>query len=356
MKSVLYRPRHVVIRSRRLGSRQLAVGVALLFALLVSVVALGSQSRSNSAVAAPVSRDGVSRTIPAREPPPRVAAPPSAPEPSAQAAPPAAVAPPAAPPAAPLVEPGAELTIGDFFVHIPPAFSERMRVIVALHGMGGRGSDFCQMLLARADREGWVVVAPTFAYGDWRDPNQVTTEESSRFIPRLHEFLQQLPEQTGLPLEPRAALFGFSRGAQLAQRFAMIYPEQTLGVAALSAGTYTLPASATQVNGQRVTLRYPFGVADLKERFGREFNLDALRGIPFWIAVGGDDRNPTDLPRQWDPYLGNTRVSRAEAFAQWLRDTGVQVQLVVLPGVDHAIADEERARALDFFATLDPAR
>jgi predicted esterase len=271
------------------------------------------------------------------------------------AAVPAAVPPPA-PVLTPLVEPGAELTIGDFFVHIPPAFSDHMRVLVALHGMGGRGSDFCQALLARADREGWVVVAPTFAYGDWRDPNQVSNEESSRFIPRLHDFLLELPERTGLPLEPRVTLYGFSRGAQLAQRFAMIYPEQTLGVAALSAGTYTLPLSRTEVNGQAVTLRYPFGTADVKERFGREFNADALRGIPFWVAVGADDRNSADVPRQWDPYLGNNRVARAEAFAQWLQDNGVRVQLSVFPGVGHAMSDEERMRALDFFASLEPAR
>jgi len=348
VKNVHYRPRQTVVRSQHMGARRLAVGGALLLALLVSGLAIGSQVRSTPVVAAPVSRDGVSRTVPAREAPARGAA-----------APPAAVAPaaaPAAPVAAPLVDPGAEFTVDDFFVHIPPAFKDHMWVLVALHGMGGQGSDFCQMLLSRADREGWVVVAPTFAYGDWRDPSQVTTEESSRFIPRLHAFLQSLPERTGLPLESRVALFGFSRGAQLAQRFAMIYPEQTLAVAALSAGTYTLPLSQTRVEGQTVTLRYPFGVADLKDRFGREFNADALRQIPFWIGVGGQDTNPTDLPRQWDPYLGTTRVARAQAFAQHLRDAGVSVQLSVIPGVDHAISDEERARALDFFATLEQGR
>jgi predicted esterase len=258
----------------------------------------------------------------------------------------------AAPPPAPLVEPGSEIVVGDYFVHMPPVFTERMEVLVALHGMGGRGSEFCQALLSRTDRERWIVVAPTFAYGDWRDPNQVMREESSRFIPKLHEFLEELPARTGLSIEPKAAFLGFSRGAQLAQRFAMVYPEQTLGVAALSAGTYTLPLSQTEVDGHAVTLRYPFGTADIGERFGRQFDPTALRGIPFWIGVGAEDRNPADLPRQWDPYLGTNRVARAEAFAQRLREGGTPVQLALVPGVGHSITEEMDTRALDFIAGL----
>jgi predicted esterase len=335
-----YQPRHQLVSSRRPGHRRIAVVVALLLAAVVLAGVTWDHGRSAPVVAAPVSRDGVSRVVPPRESVPAVV-------------PAEAPAAPAAPVrTAPLVEPGSELVIGDFFVHLPPAFTDRMEVLVALHGMGGRGSEFCQSLLSRADRERWVVVAPTFAYGDWRDPNQVTREESSRFIPRLHEFLAELPARTGLPLEQKAAFFGYSRGAQLAQRFAMVYPEQTLGVAALSAGSYTLPQSQLEVNGQAVTLRYPFGTADLRERFGRDFNPSALGGIQFWVAVGASDNNPNDLPRQWDPYLGNNRVARAEAFAQRLREVGAPTQLALFPGVGHAVTEEMTARALDFIDSL----
>src|SRR5262249_21784394 len=97
----------------------------------------------------------------------------------------------------------------------------------------------------------------------------------------------------------------------------------------------------------------PFGTADLRERFGRSLDLEALRHIPFWLAVGGDDRNPTDLPRQWDPYLGDSRLARAQAFAQRLADAGVPVTLNVFPGVGHGITDEMGTRALDFIAGLE---
>ncbi|MBX5492689.1 MAG: hypothetical protein IRZ14_16180 [Chloroflexi bacterium] len=261
---------------------------------------------------------------------------------------------PAAPPARTTarVQAGASLTLDEFFVHVPPTIRGRLRVLVALHGMGGAGQPFCEGILARTDSEQWLVVAPTYPYGDWRDPNTVMREESARFIPRLHQFLAELPDRTGLDVEPRAVLLGYSRGAQLAQRFAMVYPEQTRAVAAISAGTYTLPFSSLEVDGQSVRLNYPFGIADLRERFGREFQPAALRDIPFWIGVGANDNNPADLPRQWDPYLGTTRVERAQTFARRVAELGAPVELTVFEGMDHAIGDEVRLKALDFLASV----
>jgi pimeloyl-ACP methyl ester carboxylesterase len=250
------------------------------------------------------------------------------------------------------VAPGRDSFSDEFFVHVPPQVGRPLRVLVTLHGMGGEGRAFCTAFLQRTDREGWVVVAPTFAYGDWHDPTQVTREESTRFLPRLHDFLETLPARSGLQLEPRVLLYGYSRGAQLADRFALVYPEQTRGVAALSAGTYTLPLGQFELDGQMTPLPYPFGITDLPQRFGREFDLDSLRQVPFWIGVGDLDRNPADLPRRWDPYLGETRVARAESFARRLNEAGVQGQLTVFPDLDHTATDVMSARALEFLSTL----
>ena len=125
-------------------------------------------------------------------------------------------------------------------------------------------------------------------------------------------------------------------------------------MAALSAGTYTLPASQTQVRGRAVTLPYPFGTADLPQRFGHSLDPAALQTIPFLVGVGADDRNPADLPRQWDPYLGDTRVARAEAFTRRMGELGVPIQLNLFPGVDHSVTDEMCNRALAFIAALPP--
>jgi predicted esterase len=326
-------------------------------ALALGGVALAGAGRS-AVVAAPSSHDGLSRVALARPPesttdPAPVVEVALPPPPLARAADGQAFAvAPALPARAPLVAPRSDNDFGEFYVHVPPVITGRLRVLVALHGMGQEAHSFCDALLARADHANWLVVAPTYNYGDWRDPNQVAREESSRFIPRLHEFLEELPTRTGLDLEPRAALLGFSRGAQLAQRFAMIYPEQTLAVVAFSAGSYTLPASRARVENRDVALTYPLGTADVQERFGRRFDSAALQRIPFLVGVGADDRNPADLPRQWDAHLGDNRLARAEAIVGRLTNLGVPAELAIFPGVGHSLTDAMRGRAIDFIAAL----
>lgn len=125
--------------------------------------------------------------------------------------------------------------------------------------MGGGGAAFSRELLACAAANDWIVVAPTFAYRDYRDPALVRGDDTI-FLPRLAAILDGLPARTGLALRPRVLLYGFSRGAQTAHRFATIYPERVLGVAALSAADYTLPTAVAPGDGR--PLPFPYGVAD----------------------------------------------------------------------------------------------
>src|SRR5580765_4778945 len=62
------------------------------------------------------------------------------------------------------------------------------QVIVALHGMGGNGEAFGRDLIEQADRYGWLLVAPTIDYGDWKDPNQVAREDP-KLISALSDYL-----------------------------------------------------------------------------------------------------------------------------------------------------------------------
>ena len=72
-----------------------------------------------------------------------------------------------------------EFTVEDYFVHVPHGVSDPAPVLVALHGMGGTGPGACDGVRSWADREGWVLVGPTFAYGDWTNPEQVAREGPS---------------------------------------------------------------------------------------------------------------------------------------------------------------------------------
>src|SRR5262249_27235327 len=140
--------------------------------------------------------------------------------------------------------------VQDVYVRPPANPSDQpVQVLIALHGMGGNGTDFGSALAAQADANNWLIVAPTIAYGDWTDPSQITHEDPA-LIAWLSDYIANLGQRTGQNVQPRVLLFGHSRGAQLALRFTEIHPNQVAGVAAVSAGTYTLPVSTDARTGQ----------------------------------------------------------------------------------------------------------
>lgn len=265
------------------------------------------------------------------------------------AATPAAVMPPA--PAARV------LSFPDEFVYVPAGAAARqpVTVLVTLHGMGGEGRVFCRSLLAEADRNGWVLVAPTFRYYEnWHDPAAVLKDDVAA-VQRLKAMLDQLPELTGLRLRPRVLLYGFSRGSQVAHRFALVYPTRVLGVAALSAGAYTLPVAEWTGGGERRALPLPFGTADMAQQFGQPADLAALKQVRFWVAVGGGDTRDADVPAAWTPYIGSNRLARARAFAEALNRLGVPAVLTVFPGAGHQETPEMRAAASTFLREVSTA-
>ena len=233
--------------------------------------------------------------------------------------------------------------VSDVYVRAPQNAQpeQLLQVVIALHGMGGNGADFGSALAARADNYGWLLVAPTINYGDWTDPNQITHEDPA-LVAWLSDYIQNLSDRTGYAVQPKVLLFGHSRGAQLALRFSEIHPEQVAGVAAVSAGTYTLPLTRDAVSGK--VLDFPFGVADLaRDDGGQPFDASQFDTLPVWIGVGGADANPADVPAAWTPYIGPDRVDRAQTFADTLRNQGGDVSLTVFPDIDHTLTDAMRA-------------
>src|ERR1700730_6107190 len=181
-----------------------------------------------------------------------------------------------------------------------------LQVLIALHGMGGNGTDFGNALASQADAHGWLIVAPTISYGNWNQPTQ-SIHEDPALVAWLSDYVRTLASRTGYAVQPRVLVFGHSRGAQLALHFAEIHPEQVVAVSAASAGTFTLPFSRDTQTGQ--ALQFPFGVADLASTDGGQaFNPKGFESVPIWIGVGGADNIESDVPDAWDPFIGTDRL------------------------------------------------
>lgn len=238
---------------------------------------------------------------------------------------------------------------GDFFLYIPTNAAARgpLQVLVTVHGMGGNGTSFCQNLINRAEQDGWILVSPTYHYRDNFNPVTVR-QDDTELLPRLAQYIDDLPAKTGLPIRDKVLLYGFSRGAQIVHRFAEFYPDKTLAVALFAAGTYTLPMPTMNVGGTSTTLDLPYGVADLQRYTGAPFDAAAFRQIPFFIGVGGADDHAGDAPPAWNPYNGTTRLARSENFAHTLQDLGLDASLTVYPGIGHDITSDMRGQATTF--------
>jgi predicted esterase len=237
----------------------------------------------------------------------------------------------------------------DMFIYIPTNAAARgpLQVLVTVHGMGGDGTVFCQPLINRAEQDGWILVSPTYHYRDNFNPSTVR-QDDTELIPRLKQYLDNLPAKTGLLIRDKVLFYGFSRGGQIVHRFAEFYPEKTLAVAVFAAGTYTLPVSSLNVDGAQKPLDLPFGVADVQQYTNAPFNLDAFKKVPFFIGVGGADDHAGDAPPAWDQYVGSTRLARSQNFAHALQNLGMDVSLTVFPGVGHDITSDMRAQAMSF--------
>jgi pimeloyl-ACP methyl ester carboxylesterase len=225
-----------------------------------------------------------------------------------------------------------------------------LQVLVALHGMGGTGDQIAGRVLAEAERNHWLLVAPTINYGDWTDPKQVAREDPL-LIEWLANYIDRLPATLGVQVRPRVLLLGHSRGAQLAHRFALFQPQRVLAVAALAAGTYTLPLERSAEGN---AIGFPFGVSDMTSVAGHSFSrTEFIEDTQFWLGVGSEDTNPNDLPRAWDEYLGTTRVQRAHVFQAALHQLGARSVLVAFRGERHVLSSDMAASACTFLRSTD---
>jgi predicted esterase len=241
-----------------------------------------------------------------------------------------------------------------YSLYAPGDVSQPHVALVVLHGMGGDGPSMASLVLPYAQAQNWIVVAPTIAYGDWRDPVQVG-DEDLRLAPQLATILDSITAETGETISERALVFGFSRGAQEALRFSLFYPGRVQAVAALSAGTYTLPVNTVKtVAGAILNAPFPYGVSDFAARCGRPLDAQRLAAVRFLIGVGAADNKEGDVPRQWDPYVGKTRVERATRFGQLLNQFGYQAEVAVVPGAGHEVNGAMIERVITFLTQNAP--
>ena len=235
-------------------------------------------------------------------------------------------------------------------VFVPYGFSHQqsLQVLVAMHGMYSNGLVFSQGLLGFAQQNRLVVIAPTFNYNPDYKSSSIVAAEDSIFTRKLNQMTSEFSKRMHLRLKSKLLLYGFSRGAQLAHHYAMLYPQTTLGVVAISAGTYTLPLATFK----DAPLNFPFGIENMKAYGPAAFDWTTFANVPFWIAVGGNDTDPSVVSRAWDAYEGTNRLERAQSFYDALKQKAMHAQLTIFPHTGHQVTDAMNLAATNFFKSL----
>ena len=214
---------------------------------------------------------------------------------------------------------------------------KRYSLVVLIHGTDRRPSDYRDAFVQFAADHDCIVLAPLFAAG----MTAAHDLDSYKFIGhggvRYDEVLLAMADEVAgkYRLESRKfLLYGFSGGGQFAHRMFILYPHH---LRAVSIGA---PGKVTRIDAGR---NWWIGTADIRQQFGVEVDVAAMRRVPVQMVIGGQDTETweitVDQQSQWWMQGANdagvTRLDRIAALKQNFEAHGIAVQLDVIPGVGH---------------------
>ena len=221
---------------------------------------------------------------------------------------------------------------------IPECFVAQGRpdrpVLVAVHGISRNAAEIATRFATHRAFAGHTIIAPLFTREGFGQYQQLATRKlgQTRADAGLLALLDDLAAQGIIGAAAGFGLFGFSGGAQMAHRFAMLHPQRVERLCIVSAGWYCLP---------RTDLAWPYGIgdADGTAMVGPQF-LD----IPTTVIVGNRDTRVDSSVRQ-EPMItdhqGRNRLRRARSFVRAMAEHATREGrqsvpcLLTLPGMSH---------------------
>ncbi|MFJ7212950.1 alpha/beta hydrolase [Amycolatopsis sp. NPDC098790] len=200
---------------------------------------------------------------------------------------------------------------------------------VVVHGTQRMAERYRDAYRGFAEENETVVLAPLFPAGIGEPGDLHGFKRLSfrgvRFDRVLLDIVDEVAQR--YRVDPtRFALHGFSGGGQFVHRFAYLHARR---LSALSIGA---PGRVTRIDP---SVPWWPGTADLRERFGVDLDLEALRAVPVQMVVGADDVETWEIAEPGVDAGGDTRVARLTSLRDNWERHGVDVRLDVVPGLAH---------------------
>lgn len=237
---------------------------------------------------------------------------------------------------------------------IQPAGLSGLPPLVVLHGIARNADELVDLFLPEAERSGRIVVVPHFSSSNW--PHFQRPCRAARPDQALLALLSHLA-MIDTAFSGRCDLLGHSGGAQLAHRFAMLYPHRIARLNLAAAGWYCLPDAS---------MAYPYGLG-LDETPGsltwarrHDHAMPAYLRLPVRVFVGTADCDRDEALRK-NPVLdlaqGSTRIARAKSYVRHFRvaararGIAPDISLTLLPGIAHDVVQAVRHGGLAALVT-----
>jgi len=224
---------------------------------------------------------------------------------------------------------------------IRPGALSGLPPLVALHGISRNAAEMTELFLPEAEQSGRAIIVPHFPEDRW--PRFQRPGLSARPDRALLALLSHLGATDPALVGP-VDLFGHSGGAQLAHRFAMLYPHKLRRLNLSAAGWYCLPDAS---------LAYPYGIGADAAPESLSWARRHGEALPHYLRLAvrvfvGTEDTERDRSLRQTPMLdrsqGRTRVERAETFVSSFRAAARQrgilpdIGLTRLAGVTHDFA------------------
>ena len=232
---------------------------------------------------------------------------------------------------------------------INPAGLSGLPPLVVLHGISRNADELVDLFAPVAEKRGRIVVVPHFSEAYWphfQRPCRAARPDQALLAMLSH--LAMIDNAFAGPVD----LFGHSGGAQLAHRFAMLYPHRVGQLNLAAAGWYCLPDTS---------MAYPYGLGidaeptSLPWARRHQQALSAYLRLSVRVFIGLQDSLRDDALRktpQLDRVQGLTRIARAQTYVAHFRKAaqalGItpDISLTHLPGVGHDVAQAIRDAGL----------
>lgn len=219
--------------------------------------------------------------------------------------------------------PSDDLSMPDYYMR-PGTSSLPGRTLILLHGVSRNAAELATRFAAAPQWDEWTLIAPVFQkdrFGQFQQMlaagDKVPSDQA------LIALIERVFDDAGREPGP-VHLFGFSGGAQLAHRFAMLNPHLAAAVYAMAAGWYLLPDDS---------IPYPYGLGNLGPI--RSCDLARALTVPMTVAVGALDTRCDNVVRQ-DRIINRTQGrNRYIRARKWHKAVN---RIALEQGISHTIA------------------